>query len=318
MDYIKKLPVAVCGVALGFAALGNLLQSYAEDIRLVCGIISALLLLAYIVKLCVMPQEVRQELSDPISLSVAATFPMAVMLLSVYVKPLIGIAAQVIWFVAIALHIACISIFSFCYIEKFNWKNVHASWFIVYVGIVVASVTAPAYALEASIGTISFWFGFICLAALLVVVSVKYAKHGPIPAPAQSLACIYAAPTSLCVAGYVQSIMPKFVPFLLGMLIVASIIYIASLVWCVRCLTKPFFPSHAAFTFPFVISAIACKQTAACLVKLGQPIEWLGGVATVETIIATVLCVVVLIRLLVFVHNQALAEEQDNKSCLMH
>ena len=58
MDYIKKLPVAACGVALGFAALGNLLQSYAEGIRLVCGIISALLLLAYIVKLCVMPQEV--------------------------------------------------------------------------------------------------------------------------------------------------------------------------------------------------------------------------------------------------------------------
>lgn len=310
MNYIKKYPVAACGVALGFAALGNLLQSYAEGIRLVCGVISTLLILAYIVKLFVARKDVLQELSDSISLSVAATFPMAVMLLSVYVKPLFGVAAQVVWFVAIALHIACIAIFSFCYIEKFNWKNVHASWFIVYVGIVVASVTAPAYALEASIGTISFWFGFICLAALLVVVSIRYVKHGPIPAPAQSLACIYAAPTSLCVAGYVQSIMPKFVPFLLGMLIVTSIIYVPSLVWCIRCLTKLFFPSHAAFTFPFVISAIACKQTAAYFVKFGQPIAWLGGVATVETIIATVLCVVVLVRLLVFVHNQALAEEQ--------
>ena len=295
---------------MGFAALGNLLQSYAEGIRLVCGVISTLLILAYIVKLFVARKDALQELSDPISLSVAATFPMAVMLLSVYVKPLIGVAAQVIWFVAIALHIACIAIFSFCYIEKFNWKNVHASWFIVYVGIVVASVTAPAYALEASIGTISFWFGFICLVVLLIVVSIKYVKHGLVPAPAQPLACIYAAPTSLCVAGYIQSITPKFAPFLLGMLVVASIIYVASLIWCVRCLIKPFFPSHAAFTFPFVISAIACKQTVACLVKFGQPIAWLGGVATVETIIATVLCVVVLVRLLVFVHNQALAEEQ--------
>lgn len=310
MNYIKKYPVAACGVALGFAALGNLLQSYAEGIRLVCGVISTLLILVYIVKLFVARKDALQELSDPISLSVAATFPMAVMLLSVYVKPLFGDAAQVIWFVAIALHIACIAIFSFCYIEKFNWKNVHASWFIVYVGIVVASVTAPAYALEASIGTISFWFGFICLAALLVVVSMRYVKHGPIPAPAQPLACIYAAPTSLCVAGYIQSITPKFAPFLLGMLIVTSIIYVSSLVWCIRCLTKPFFPSHAAFTFPFVISAIACKQTAACFVKFGQPIAWLGGVANIETIIATVLCVVVLVRLLVFVHNQALAEEQ--------
>ena len=309
MDYIKKLPVAACGVALGFAALGNLLQSHAESARFVFGVIAAFLLLAYVIKLCVVPKEALQELSDPIGLSVAATFPMAVMLLSTYVKPFIDLAAQIIWFAAIALHILCIALFTSRYIAKFNWKNVHASWFIVYVGIVVVSVTAPVYALEASVGTVAFWFGFICLAALLIVVSIKYVKHGPVPAPAQPLVCIYAAPTSLCVAGYVQSITPKFAPFLLGMLVVASIIYVASLIWCVRCLTKPFFPSHAAFTFPFVISAIACKQTAACLVKLGQPIEWLGGIATVETILATVLCALVLVRLLAFVHGRVLVEE---------
>ena len=44
-DMIKKVPVPLCGVMLGFAALGNLLQSYGEGIRSVCGIVAAFLLI---------------------------------------------------------------------------------------------------------------------------------------------------------------------------------------------------------------------------------------------------------------------------------
>ena len=33
-DVIKKVPIPLCGVMLGAAALGNLLQSYSEGIRM--------------------------------------------------------------------------------------------------------------------------------------------------------------------------------------------------------------------------------------------------------------------------------------------
>ena len=306
MNYVQKVPVAICGVALGFAALGNLFKTSFEGLYLACGILSIALLALYTLKFMVSTKTVLRELSDPIGLSVSATYPMAVMLISVYLKADIGDAAQLFWFTGIALHILCIALFTSRYIAKFNWENVHASWFIVYVGIVVASVTAPAFNFETSVGTVLFWFGFICLVVLFIVVSIKYIKYGPVPDFAESLACIYAAPTSLCVAGYVQSIMPKFVPFLLVMLAIASIIYVVSFAWCIRCLTKPFFPGHAAFTFPFVISAIACKQTSICLAELGQPLQWLDGIATVETMLAVGLCIVVLVRLLAFVRYQTL------------
>ena len=306
MNYVQKVPVAICGVALGFAALGNLFKTSFEGFYLACGILSIALLALYTLKFIVSTKTVLRELSDPIGLSVSATYPMAVMLISVYLKADIGDAAQLFWFTGIALHILCIALFTSRYIAKFNWENVHASWFIVYVGIVVASVTAPAFNFETSVGTVLFWFGFICLVVLFIVVSIKYIKYGPVPDFAESLACIYAAPTSLCVAGYVQSIMPKFVPFLLVMLAIASIIYVVSFAWCIRCLTKPFFPGHAAFTFPFVISAIACKQTSICLAELGQPLQWLDGIATVETMLAVGLCIVVLVRLLAFVRYQTL------------
>ena len=40
---IKKIPLPITGVALGFAALGNLLQSYSEGVRLCCGVMEAVL-----------------------------------------------------------------------------------------------------------------------------------------------------------------------------------------------------------------------------------------------------------------------------------
>ena len=46
-EMIKKVPVPLCGVMLGTAALGNLLQSYSEGIRQVCGLFAALLLVGF-------------------------------------------------------------------------------------------------------------------------------------------------------------------------------------------------------------------------------------------------------------------------------
>ena len=56
-------------------------------------------------------------------------------------------------------------------------------------------------------------------------------------------------------------------------------------------LKLPFYPSMAAFTFPFVISAIASKQTMACLANMGSPVLALQTVVLIETVIAVVLVV---------------------------
>lgn len=112
MNYVQKVPVAICGVALGFAALGNLFKASFESFYLACGIISIALLALYTLKFMVSTKVVLRELSDPIGLSVAATYPMAVMLISVYMKDDIGDAAQLFWFAGIALHILCIAFFT--------------------------------------------------------------------------------------------------------------------------------------------------------------------------------------------------------------
>lgn len=90
---IKKIPIPLAGVMLGFAALGNLLQSYSESIRLICGLISAILGILLICKCVLYPSMIKEDMKNPIMASVSGTFPMALMLLSAYIKPYIGFSA---------------------------------------------------------------------------------------------------------------------------------------------------------------------------------------------------------------------------------
>lgn len=296
---IQRVPVPLCGVMLGFAALGNLLQSYGEGIRYACGIAAAFLLVLILLKLILFPTMVKEDLQNPIMASVAATFPMALMLLSTYVKPFIGSFAKYIWFFAIALHLILIIYFTLKFILKLQMPKVFASYFIVYVGIAVAAVTAPAFEALA-IGTAAFWFGFVTLLLLLVLVTIRYVKFNQIPEPAQPLFCIYAAPTSLCVAGYVQSVTPKSKGFLLTMLALATVLYVIALIKAIGYLKLKFYPSFAAFTFPFVISAIATKQTMACLANMKQPMPFLQYIVLIETIIAVVFVLYTFVRYMQF------------------
>lgn len=298
-NMIKKIPIPLCGVMLGTAALGNLLQSYSEGIQYICGGIAGFLFMMVLLKLLLYPEIVREDLKNPILASVAGAFSMSLMLLSVYVKPWLGAAAYGIWLLAIGLHILLILYFTVKFIVKLHMPKVFASYYIVYVGIVTASVTAPSYERE-DVGNVIFWFGFISLILLLVLITIRYIKYREIGESEKPLICIYAAPFNLCIVGYLQSVEQKNYEFLIGMFIVASMLYVFALVKAVSYLRLPFYPSYASFTFPFVISATAAKQIMNAFADRGDVIPYLQYVVLIETIIATIFVVYTLIRFLWF------------------
>ncbi len=282
---IKKVPLPISGVALGLAALGNLIQSYSEVARSVCGVLAFLCLLLLAVRILVVPGSLVKELEEPVPAGVSATFPMAMTLLSVYLKPFVGGGAVIIWYLALVMHACLILYVTFHFVIKFSLTNMVPSFFIVYAGIVVGSVTAPAYG-QQGLGNILFWTGFIPYLLMLCLVTYRYIKLPKLPAPAKPLLCIYTAPMSLCVAGYVQSVTPKSVQFLTILFTAAMCLYVFALLWSIRCWCLPFYPSHASFTFPFVISAIAVKMTMTAMTKLGQPWPWLQPISSIMTVIA--------------------------------
>ncbi len=292
---LKRIPLPVTGVALGFAALGNLIQSFSAGARSLCGLTAAFILALYLLKMVCYPASFTEDMKNPITASVFCTFPMALMLLSGYLKPFAAAPAAALWYAAVALHAALIVFFTVRFMLKFQIQKVFASYFIVYVGIAAASVSAPAFQAEA-VGTACFWFALVSFLFLLALVTYRYLKYSQVPEPAQPLFCIYTAPAALCLAGYIQSVAPKSASMIYMLGALALALYAVVLFRLPGFLRMKFYPSYAAFTFPFVISAIAVKQSGACLAKLGAPLPVLGPLSSVMTVIAAALTVYALAR----------------------
>lgn len=278
MSFLKRVPLPLCGVALGLAALGNLLAAYSPYLKILCGVLAFVGILFVTCKYLTMSDAFVTDMKNPVTASVSGTYTMALMLLAGYIKPILPVFAMILWYVAIVLHFVLIVYFTLNFILKIkipdDLMKVVASYFIVYVGIVVASVTAPAFN-NIALGKICFLIGFILYIPLFFYVSFRYIKLGNKKIEAKALACIYAAPASLCVAGYISSFEQKNITFLTGLYLFSLVIYLFGLFVVADLFANfannkefKFYPSIAGITFPFVISAIAAKQFNAVLTKM--------------------------------------------------
>lgn len=292
---LKRIPIPMAGLSLGLAALGNLLAAHSEGLRLLCGGLSLVVWLAVVIKLILMPQTLRRDLQNPIIASVSGTIFMTAMQLAVYAKPFLGAAAFLFWLAAVSGHALLIVWFTQRFFRRFALKNVFPTFFITYVGIVVAAVTAPAFGMEA-FGRIVLAFGFICYLLLFILVSLRYMKH-PIPLAARPLFCIYTAPLSLCLTAYLAVAATPSPKLAIALGIGAQLLYLLVLLRLPRLLHLPFYPSYAAFTFPFVISATGLTNLLQLLSETGVFIAWpLHLLAALETLIAIGLVGYALVR----------------------
>ena len=296
MGFLKRYPIPIAGLILGLFALGNLIQSYNANARLVLGVIALILYVPYLLKILVLNVKLSEPLDNPVAASVFPTFTMATMLLAAYVKPYCPECANIIWYAGVIFHALLIVWFSFKFVfRNFAIKKVFPSWFIVYVGIAVASVSEPVTG-RLDIGQYAFWFGLVTYILLLIIVCKRVFLVGEIPAPAMPTTVIFAAPASLLLAGYMVSF-PEKISWLVYALLACSIFFwVVGIIYLMKTFSVKFIPSHSAFTFPLVISALAVKLSAGF-----TKFAWQGTLADVQTVIAAVVVLWVLVRYVMFI-----------------
>lgn len=296
---LKKYPVPATGLILGLAAAGNLVQSYGEIFRNMFGLISAVLFILMLVKIIKFTKGVKEALDNPVVASVFPTFSMAAMLLSTYIKPLAPSFAFAMWVAAVVFHGILIVLFTKKYVLNFKIKTVFPSWFIVYVGIVVSSVTAPAFKMT-SVGQAAFWFGLATYLVLLPIVLYRVFKIKEIAEPAKPTLVIFAAPASLLLAGYMNSFETKNMTMIVFLAALSIIMYIGALIALFNLLKLKFYPSYSAFTFPLVISGISMKLTNGFLTKTNQTVEILKFIVKFQEAAAVLMVIYVLYRYMKF------------------
>ncbi|MGP1437961.1 MAG: TDT family transporter [Treponema sp.] len=259
MNFLKRYPIPIAGLILSIFALGNLLQSYNKNLRLSIGIIGFVLILAYIIKIIFQNIKLKEEFMNPIPASVFLTFTMATILLAGYIKQFSETIGIIVWYMGIIGHVVLVVWFSMKFLNNFSIKKVFPSWFIVYVGIAVASVTASNMS-NILIGKITFYFSFVLYLCILPVVCYRVWKVGELIDAAKPTLIILAAPASLLLAGYLSSFEEKNIIILYLLTFLSFGFYIIALYYLPRLLKLKFTPGYSAFTFPLVISAIACKM----------------------------------------------------------
>lgn len=299
---LKKYPFPISGLILGMFALGNLLQSYGEVIRAGIGIVAWIMLILLVVKITISKDEFVEAMKNPVIAGTMATFPMALMVGSVYISnyfklPQIG---QLVWFIGLILQILIILYFTKTFVLNFKIQTVFPTWFVVFVGIAVATLTAGAYK-QVAIGKISFWFALISYLVLLPIVAYRVIKVKNIPEPALPTLVIFAAPGSLLLAAYMTPIFKEKNTIMVYLLLILSrVLYLYGILLMVKLVNLKFYPSFSAFTFPIVISVMAKKLFTKFTIESGKiPFSLL--LDKVEEIIAVLVIIFVFAKYMEFI-----------------
>lgn len=271
---IKKIPLPMAGLILGLFAMGNLLASYGATVRLICGGIGAILYIMYAARLIVGADKLAEEMKNPVVASVFATFPMATMLFASYIFPYANRVAYYLWMFGLFFHGLLIIWFTMSIAIRKDIKTVFPTWFIMYVGIVVASVTGKMFGAQA-IAERCFWFGLICYIVLIPIVCYRVFVIKNIPEPALATLIVFTAPGGLLLTGYMNAFEEKQMAILIPLMVVAGLFYILALSKLPQVLKLKFYPSISAITFPTVITAIGFKLANGFFVKSGNPIAGL-------------------------------------------
>ncbi|MGI6225018.1 MAG: TDT family transporter [Peptococcales bacterium] len=298
MNFLEKYPLPISGLILGLTALGNLLMSYSEILRNILGIVAGILLILFVLKFVFYPQQIKKELDNVLIASVIPTFPMALMLLSTYLISDFPTFAFIIWISGLVIHLLLIIWFSLKFVCQFNIKQVFPTWFIVYVGLTLVSVTGK-YGMD-NLGRVAFWFGLITYLILLCPVLYRIIKIKEMPEPALPTLVILAAPASLLLAGYINSFTEKNMTIIYLLMTLSLIFYIRVIIMLSRLLKLKFYPSYSGFTFPLVISATALKLTKEYFANYNHELYFLDFLLYFQVIVAVIITFYILIRYIQF------------------
>lgn len=261
MNIIKKLPTPIAGLALGSAALGNLLQPYSSSLQLLFNLLSLIIIVLLTIKFTLGYDKLKKEMENPVIATVLATYPMTIMLLASFSKKYIGLLSMPVWIIGIFLDfcVVCYAIYNFIIKER-HISKIYPTWFITFVGPAVVTVTAINYNLEA-LGLIYFYFSYINYLILLPFVlyrvyKYKHYKDGDYPT-----ITVFSAPGGLLLASYMIGVTQKSNIILAILIPLTILLFIFVLIQLPYLLKRKFYPSFSAFTFPLVICAISFQKT---------------------------------------------------------
>ncbi len=292
-QFIQATPTPMAGLALGIASLGWCWENLGLNLptQQSGAAAAAVLLLLVAVKFVCFPKVLFEELKHPVVGSVIPTFSMALMVITVALYKAHPALAANLWLLAVVMHVSFLASFFYHRARDFKLHHMLPSWFVPPVGLAVATLTnrAPEYA---ELAQAILMFAMAAYFVLMPLMLYRLVFSAPIPDSSKPTVAILAAPSSLCLAAYLQI---QANPSVLLVVLLAGVAVLMTAVIYMgffKLLNLPFSPGYSAFTFPMVISSTALFKTAQMMdanVLTQQLADNINQGARIELAIATLI-----------------------------
>ena len=306
-DFLKIIPIPICGLILALVSLGNLLKiDGLPTVGNAVGLIGMILMCLVVFKFIFTFKHTLSHLNNHIVASVAPTFTMGLMVICTYFLEFEAIQPHLslIWLGIVCLQFVLMFYFTYSFLlaGSVNIHHIYPSWFIIYVGIGVISITSSNF--YPAFGRLIFWIALLFYLVLLPIIlyrvfHVKNMEESTLP-----LITIIAAPGSLCLTGYLNAFDHANILMVTALFILSQGLYFVILTQLPKLLAVDFYPSYAAFTFPLVISATAITATTNFYIEQGYTASLLHGIAIMESILAFIIVFYVLFKYIHYLMKQ--------------
>lgn len=325
--FFEALPIPICGIMLAIVSLGNLLKAVFTNIfnleglgylvYITCFILTFILLVLIALKYVICFKMFNEMLENPEMMGIFSCYSLTLMIWAGYLPTFIGdFQAQVVWWIGVLMHYTNMVIFTYKYVIHFKLPTLLPPWYIVYVGFALTGFSAQNFAPH-WVGIAAFYIGFIGFWIIFFLLIYR-SRISPIPRMDEPTLCINAA-IGICLTTYVRN-------FTNPSLLVIAFLYIVSLaiwIWIIFRLPKmlklPFYPTDAAFSFPFVVSAIASLETMNSLMKMGISIHtWNTPVVLIQTIVAVIMTTYAIVRFIIHIVNVLKGKNSENMMMKMN
>lgn len=308
--FLEAIPIPLCGIMLAIVSLGNLLQAVFTNIfkmeglgyicHITCFIITFILLVLILLKVIFCFKMVVEMLENPETMGIFSCYSLTLMIWAGYLPEYIGdLPAQIVWWVGVLVHYTNMVIFTYKYVVHFKLPTLLPPWYIVYVGFALSGFSAQNFAPH-WFGIAAFYIGFVCFWIIFFML-IKRERISPIPRMDEPTLCINAA-IGICLTTYDRNFANPS-PLVIAFLYLVSLaIWIWIMFKLPKLLKLPFYPTDSAFSFPFVVSAIASMETNKFAMAHGFDISiWNTPIIVIQTIVAVLMTGFAIWRFTIFI-----------------
>jgi tellurite resistance protein len=283
---IARLPVALFGASMGLAGLASLWRvlerhwQWAPHVSwALTGLVSLLLMalsIGYFTKILQHRDKVRDEFSNPMSISFFSTAPIGTSLVAGLWAEQAPVAAGVVWSIAAAFQV------TLALLTLRRWlqggvplQAVTPAWFIPVVGNIVLPLGGVPLGFEA-VSWVVYWIGLLWWLVLFPVVFYRLVFGDPLPAPATPSLAIIVAPPAIAYLSY--QALTGGVQDDLALFFISATSFIALLVLSLlgRLRAVPFGYGFWSLTFPAVAVCLGVGIISAFAALATLLIAWIG------------------------------------------